>query len=176
MLCYYYILSTYQSGRRSNDPTSILTQTSDALCASDVGQLIDGSFSDLNKALDSVDPFLLLEQLSDILKWQSFGSIHTIIIENNVLQRGVPQGLTLGPLFFSVYTNKILIIVSIQVLLVQPECLGAVYLLSNSSSDWRLSSVWLQYPPRMSLSLQSAEQRKSQYHQFWYQTSICYLV
>lgn len=78
-------------------------------------------FLDMSKAFDTVDHKILLQKLkhmgfrgkySQLFKNYFTGRYQSVRIENAMsrtlpIKNGVPQGSTIGPLLFNIYTNNI---------------------------------------------------------------------
>lgn len=117
------ILSEAQSGFRKNHSTisALLKVTDDWLSAIDHGLLTGAVFIDLRKAFDTVDPFILLNKLSNIgvsascLSWfRSYLTgrrictvINSSTSKESSIDYGVPQGSILGPLLFVIYIDDL---------------------------------------------------------------------
>ena len=119
----YIILSEAQSGFRKSHSTisTLIKVTDDWLAAMDQGLYAGAVFIDLRKVFDTVDPFILLNKLSNIgvsadcLQW--FTSyltnrrISTLFdsstsVESSI-EYGVPQSSILGPILFIIYIDEI---------------------------------------------------------------------
>ena len=121
----YHMLIDSQSGFRKyhSCETAIAKLTNDMLNAIDSGQIIGLLLIDLRKAFDLVDHEILLEKLriygsSDMSSswFQSYLSHRTqcvtfngVVSEPQSLCIGVPQGSILGPLFFILFMNDIVL-------------------------------------------------------------------
>ena len=117
------ILSPYQSGFRSNfsTTTALLKFTNDITSSSDNNMLTGAIFIDLTKAFDMVDHYLLLDKLhaiglseSSLLWFNSYlhhryqcVSLHGTQSDFMLMEKGIPQGSSLGPLLFSIFINDI---------------------------------------------------------------------
>uniref|UniRef100_A0A671Z0G9 Reverse transcriptase domain-containing protein n=1 Tax=Sparus aurata TaxID=8175 RepID=A0A671Z0G9_SPAAU len=117
------ILSPYQSGFRSNfsTTTSLIKFTNDITSSSDNNMLTGAIFIDLTKAFDMVDHYLLLDKLhaiglseSSLLWFNSYlhhryqcVSLHGTQSDFMLMEKGIPQGSSFGPLLFSIFINDL---------------------------------------------------------------------
>ena len=162
------LLSPFQSGFRPNHSTAsaLLNLTNDVFSAADKGELTGAIFIDLSKAFDFVDHYLLLDKLHAIglsnqaVLWVSaylHNRKHCVVLHGCtsdllIQQTGVPQGSTLGPLFFLVFVNSLPFI--FNNCCVQLYADDTVFFTSNSNlsqiqsslqSDFNILQKWLSH-------------------------------
>lgn len=119
----FSILSPNQSGFRPNfsTTTALLKFTNDVSSSLDNNMSTGAIFIDLTKAFDMVDHYLLLDKLYAIglsrhsLLW--FNSylhcrsqrvyVNGCVSQSLIMEKGVPQGSSLGPLLFSLFINDL---------------------------------------------------------------------
>ncbi len=96
---------------------ALLKFTNDVFTSFDKGQATGAIFIDLSKDFDTVNHYLLLDKLSSIgltrnaLLWfnaylqnrRQYVAYQGIQSDYSIVEKGVPQGSTLGPLFFSIF-------------------------------------------------------------------------
>lgn len=122
------LLPQKQSGFRQGYScnTALLNVTDDIFCASDRGDLTALVLLDFSKAFDTIKHSLLFR----ILNYLAFGESAIALLKSYLSNRnqyveidgirsscreinqGVPQGSVLGPLLFSIYTTKLLTVIT----------------------------------------------------------------
>jgi len=117
------LLSQCQSGFRKHfsTTTALLKFTNDVFLSFDNRMCTGALFLDLTKAFDLVDHYLLLDKLysfglstSSLLWFNSYlhnrrqcVSFGGSLSQFTVIDRGIPQGSSLGPLLFSIFINDL---------------------------------------------------------------------